>query len=63
MEISILVEKLRNLGWTSQGFWAGSEGVGRGRGPRLAEKPVSGPTAEEIELAVEEGKFIEAGKQ
>lgn len=62
MEFRVLIQKLRNLGWTFQGFWAGAEGVGRGRGLRLAEKPISGPTSEEIERAVEEGEFIEAGK-
>ena len=63
MEFQVLIQKLRNIGWMSQSFWAGAEGVGRGRGPRLAEKPISGPTPEEIERAVEEGEFIEAGKQ
>lgn len=58
MKFDEIKAKLRGLNPVTQNFWAGS-GVGRGWGSRLADPPVERPTAREIELAVEEGRFIE----
>lgn len=63
MGLARLVSKLRGLNPAAQGFWAGHEGVGRGRGPRLTGAKAPVPATREIERAVDEGKIIEVGNR
>lgn len=63
MALARLVSKLQGLNPAAQGFWAGLDGVGRGRGPRLVSTKAPTPTSRDLELAVEEGKMIEVGSR
>jgi hypothetical protein len=63
MRFAKLISRLRGLSPAAQGFWAGHEGVGRGRGPRLSSAPATVPTAKDIERAVEDGEMIGAGNR
>lgn len=59
MRLAELVAKLKELNPAAQGFWAGHEGVGRGRGPRLASVPAAEPAPRDTERAVEGGDMVE----
>lgn len=60
---NMVLKSLRGLHPAAGSFWAGTEGIGRGRGRRLAYPKVraSGPTSRDIEMAVNEGRIIEVG--